>query len=106
VLSQDRVEDAYKSFVMARAEAASVEDTPAVKAEFELLHLQLIHEKQNAVAFVDLFLQPHLRKRCIVGFLTMFGAQGTATLVINSEWIRCSGRLVAESYSRLWSAPL
>jgi hypothetical protein len=88
VLAQDRVEEAYKSFLMARAETADAHDTPTIQAEFDLLHLQLVHEKENAVSFADLFRQPHLRKRCIVGWLTMFGAQGTATLVINSTFIR------------------
>ncbi len=94
VLTQDRVEDAYKSFVMARAETSNIEDVQAIKAEFDVMHLQLVHEKQNAVSFADLFRQPHLRKRCIVGWLTMFGAQGTATLVINSEHIFYSRAIV------------
>ncbi|KAH8817019.1 MFS transporter [Xylogone sp. PMI_703] len=84
LLSQDRVEEAYKSFLTARAEASNIEDTPAIRAEFDILHLQLIHEKQNVCSFLDLFRKPHLRKRCIVGWLTLFGAQGTATLVINN----------------------
>lgn len=56
----------------------------ALRNEFQLLRAQLIHEKHNAVSFIELFRRPSLRKRCMIGFLTMFGAQGTATLVINS----------------------
>lgn len=86
VLDHDRVEEAYKSFQVTRTErAATDEQTGAIRAEFDLLHEQLIYEKQNAMTFLDLFRHPGLRKRCIIGWLTMFGAQGTATLVINSK---------------------
>lgn len=91
---------------MARAETSCVENTPAIKAEFDMLHLQLIHEKRDAVTFADLFRQPHLRKRCIVGWLAMFGAQGTATLVINSKETEQADFAVANLHSRLWSTPL
>jgi len=92
VLAQDRIEDAYKSFKTTRAETSDliIDDEAAIHAEFDLLHRQLIHEKQNAISFLDLFRQPSLRKRCIVGWLTMFGAQGTATLVINSTLMQWS----------------
>jgi hypothetical protein len=81
------VEEAYASFKTVRAESSDsiLDDEMAIRAEFELLHRQLMHERQEAVTFIDLFKQPSLRKRCIIGWLTMFGAQGTATLVINSK---------------------
>jgi hypothetical protein len=85
VLDRDRVEEAYTSFTVTRADSWDDETEEDIQAEFDLLHRQLIQEKQNAMSFVDLFRHPTLRKRCIIGFLTLFGAQGTATLVINSK---------------------
>ena len=41
-------------------------------------------EENEPTSFIDLFRTPSLRKRCIVGFLALFAAQGTATLVINN----------------------
>jgi hypothetical protein len=81
------MDEAYKSFKTTRAETTDsiLTDEVAIRAEFDLLHGQLIHEKQNHIGFMDLFRHKSLRKRCIIGFITMFGAQGTATLVINSE---------------------
>lgn len=81
------MDEAYKSFKTTRAETTDsiLSDEVAIRAEFDLLHGQLIHEKQNHIGFLDLFRHRSLRKRCIIGFITMFGAQGTATLVINSE---------------------
>lgn len=82
VLTQDRVEDAYRAFVLTHADNNS--DDSTVRSQFDQLHAQLLHEKRNGVSLVELFKRPTLRKRCIIGWLTMFGAQGTATLVINS----------------------
>jgi hypothetical protein len=81
------VADAYASFKTVRAESSDsiLDDEMAIRAEFELLRRQLVHERQESVTFVDMFKQPSRRKRCIIGWLTMFGAQGTATLVINSK---------------------
>lgn len=81
------MDEAYKSFKTTRAETtdAILTDEVAIRAEFDLLRGQFMHEKQNHVGFMDLFRHKSLRKRCIVGFITMFGAQGTATLVINSK---------------------
>jgi hypothetical protein len=87
LLDQDRVEDAYKSFKTVRAEStdAILNDESAIHAEFNILQGQLLHEKLEHISFLDLFRRPSMRKRCIIGWLTMFGAQGTATLVINSR---------------------
>jgi len=88
LLDHDRVEDAYKSFKAVRAETTDTiaNDELAIRADFNLLQGQLMHEKLEELSFIDLFKRPSMRKRCIVGWLTMFGAQGTATLVINSKW--------------------
>lgn len=105
VLSQDRTDEAYRAFVNTRAD--STQDEQAMRLDFDVLHAHLIHEKQNAVKFIDLFKQPGLRKRCIIGWLTMFGAQGTATLVINSEYLSDAGEALLVAYQilrdRLWS---
>lgn len=87
LLDHDRIEDAYKSFKAVRAETndAILNDEMAIQAEFNLLQGQLRHEKLEELSLLDLFRRPSMRKRCIVGWLTMFGAQGTATLVINSK---------------------
>lgn len=52
--------------------------------EFEALCQQIKMEEGEPTSFADLFRIPSLRKRCIVGFLALFAAQGTATLVINN----------------------
>ncbi|KEF56198.1 uncharacterized protein A1O9_07779 [Exophiala aquamarina CBS 119918] len=86
LLDHDRVEDAYKSFKTVRAETTDniANNEGALLAEFNLLQGQLLHEKQEELSLLDLFRRPSMRKRCIIGWLTMFGAQGTATLVINN----------------------
>ena len=86
VLDHDRVDEAYQSFRKVRAESSDsvIDHDDVVRTDFAMLQGQILHERLNAVTFIDLFKQPSLRKRCIIGWLTMFGAQGTATLVINS----------------------
>jgi hypothetical protein len=81
------LDEAYKAFKTTRAETsdAIVSDEHAIRQEFKHLQGQIIHERQLHVGFADLFKTSAMRKRCVVGFLTMFGAQGTATLVINSK---------------------
>ncbi|KAJ9256499.1 hypothetical protein DTO207G8_2502 [Paecilomyces variotii] len=83
LLARDRTEEAYRSFCLTQVDDENA-DEEALRNEFQLLRAQLIHEKHNAVSFIELFRRPSLRKRCMIGFLTMFGAQGTATLVINN----------------------
>ncbi|KAK5100049.1 hypothetical protein LTR70_008011 [Exophiala xenobiotica] len=86
LLDHDRIDEAYQSFQRVRAENSdsTTNHDDDVRAEFTLLQGQILHERLNAVTFMDLFRQPSLRKRCLIGWLTMFGAQGTATLVINN----------------------
>lgn len=92
LLAQDCTEEAYIAFKATRAEKSDtlLQDEYAIQAEFEVLHGQLVHEKQNAVTLLGMFRQPSLRKRCIIGWLTLFGAQGTATLVINTYGPFCT----------------
>ncbi|KAI1610532.1 MFS transporter [Exophiala viscosa] len=86
LIDHDRVEDAYKSFKAVRAETSDniVHNEEAMQEEFRLLQGQILHERTEAVSFWDLLRLPHFRKRCIVGFLILFGCQGTGTLVINN----------------------
>ncbi|KAK5550757.1 hypothetical protein LTR46_011247 [Exophiala xenobiotica] len=62
----------------------NAEHEVAVQEEFRLLAAQTAQEMKNHVPLKDFFLVPSLRKRCLVGFATMFAAQGTFTLVINN----------------------
>lgn len=89
MLDHDRVNEAYQSFQRVHAENSdsTTDHDDVVRAAFTLLQGQILHEKLNTLTFMDLFRQPSLRKRCIIGWLTMFGAQGTATLVTNSTFL-------------------
>lgn len=95
VLLNDRVEEAFAAYKATRAETsdALLSDDEAIRADFELLHRQTVHEVANDVPFIDLFRKPTLRRRCIIGFLTTFGCQATATIVINSKLVILSSSL-------------
>ena len=81
VLSQERVEDAFAAFVKTRENTSD----STLRPEFNLLVEQFHLEKNDITSWMDFVKQPSMRKRCVIGWLTMFGAQGTATLVINSK---------------------
>lgn len=83
MLTNDQIDAAYESFVSTR----DTSDDSELQAEFDFMKEQIKLEQQNPTSFKDMFVQPGLRKRCIIGWLTMFGAQGTGTLVINSKFI-------------------
>lgn len=87
LLNQDRDEDALKAFEAVRAEAddAELEDRAALLQEFEVVKESIRREKLDKHRFVDLFNTPSMRKRCLIGFIVLFGCQGTGTLVINSK---------------------
>lgn len=82
-----REDEAFLAFKATRAESsdALLDDDNAVRADFETLRRQTLHEVANDVPFIDLWRKPSLRKRCIIGFITTFGCQATATIVINSR---------------------
>ncbi|KAH0833679.1 Sugar transporter family protein [Fonsecaea pedrosoi] len=86
LVDRDRVDEAYRSFKAVRAERTDdiISDDLAIRAEFNLLQGQILHERLEVLSFIDLWRKPSMRKRCIVGFLALFGCQGTATLVINN----------------------
>ena len=74
--------EAFQAFNATRAESS--EDSASIELEFDALVQQIKMEEGEPTSFSDLFRIPSLRKRCIVGFLALFAAQGTATLVINN----------------------
>ncbi|KAF2651337.1 general substrate transporter [Lophiostoma macrostomum CBS 122681] len=80
LLSQDRSDEAFASFAKTRDAVADGDH----RLDFELLREQVRQETYESHKWIDFIKQPGLRKRCIIGWLTMFGAQGTATLVINN----------------------
>jgi sugar porter (SP) family MFS transporter len=82
LIDHDRIEDAYKAFHSTHAE--STDDDTASAIEFEKLRQQIKMEEGEPTSFKDLWTHKSLRKRCIVGFLTLFAGQGTATIVINN----------------------
>ncbi|PTB36279.1 hypothetical protein M441DRAFT_178126 [Trichoderma asperellum CBS 433.97] len=86
LLNQDRPEEALKAFEAVRAESddSMLNDRTAILEEFNMLKGLIQHEKMTKHRFVDLFTSPGMRKRCFLGFLVMFGCQGTGTLVINN----------------------
>ena len=83
-------------------------DEPAIRAEFDLLYGQIKHERLEEHTLGDLFKKPSMRKRCIIGFLTLFGCQATGTLVINSKYLRKLGvgsdneQIMDRCCTRLW----
>jgi MFS family permease len=86
LLDQDRPEEALKAFEAVRAESddSMLKDRTAILEEFNTLRGLIQHERMTKHHFVDLFTSPGMRKRCLLGFVVMFGCQGTGTLVINS----------------------
>jgi hypothetical protein len=85
VVANERIEEAYIIFKSARAEASNPTGDRVIRAEFSLLHAQIVHEKHNAVSFKDFLTHPSLRRRTLAGVLTLFGGQAAGTQVINSK---------------------
>ncbi|KAL7964395.1 MFS transporter [Trichoderma sp. SZMC 28014] len=69
--------------VQTESDDSVLNDRSAILEEFSTLKGLIQHEKLTH-RFVDLFKSPGMRKRCFLGFLVMFGCQGTGTLVINN----------------------
>ncbi|KAF7198575.1 Sugar transporter STL1 [Pseudocercospora fuligena] len=86
LLLQNRTDDAFAAFKATRAETSDQfeSDQDAMRADFDHLCAQVAHEVRNSVSFAGMFRTKALRKRCAIGFLTTFGAQCTATIVINN----------------------
>ncbi|KAF5600861.1 major facilitator superfamily transporter [Fusarium pseudoanthophilum] len=79
----DEARDSFNYTRLASGEGPS-SDEETTDADFEVLCRQTICEMQQNVTFLDLLRTPSMRKRCITGFLTTFGCQATATIVINN----------------------
>ncbi|OAP57496.1 hypothetical protein AYL99_08234 [Fonsecaea erecta] len=84
LLIQDRQSEAFQNFRKVQDSGEGPEHEMAIEQEFRLLAAQVAHEMKHEVPLKDFFLVPSLRKRCVVGFLTLAAAQGTGTLVINN----------------------
>ena len=85
VLNRDRIEEAYAAFKRTCGQEVTDVDND-IRAQFNFMHSQLLYEKQHAVSFKGLLTNPHYRKRCLLGWVMLFAAQGTGTQVINSTW--------------------
>jgi hypothetical protein len=85
VLTKDRVEDAFAAFKYTYAEKTTDLDIE-VEEQFNLMHAQLLYEKQNAVSYKGLFTKASYRKRVFLGWIMLFGLQCTGTQVINSTF--------------------
>ena len=81
LIDHDRMEDAYKSLHSTHAEST---DDSATAIAFEKLKQQIKMEEGEPTSFKELWTHKPLRKRCFVGFFTLFAGQGTATIVINN----------------------
>lgn len=91
LIDRDRMEDAYDAFKAVRAETTDniLNNEDAIQEEFKLLQGQIAHERQNALSLIDLWRIPSYRKRCIVGFITLFGCR---------KYFPCRGAIEASNY--------
>ncbi|KAF2103327.1 general substrate transporter [Rhizodiscina lignyota] len=83
LIARGREDEAFKSFQLTRG-ATDAHDDIGIQNDFQILKQQIHFEQEETTSWLDLVKNPGLRKRCIIGWLTLFGAQGTATLVINN----------------------
>ncbi|CAG9992928.1 unnamed protein product, partial [Clonostachys byssicola] len=82
LLLNDRADEAHRIFY--QAQPAHNTHEVADNSEFELLQRQIMQEKTYPTAFSDLFTNPGMRKRTLLGFLSLFGSQAAGTQVINN----------------------
>ncbi|RSL63420.1 hypothetical protein CEP54_005258 [Fusarium duplospermum] len=83
LLVQDDGERAYHEFKRIHLSGSNDIDAQSIENEFILLRAQVAQEIKESVPLSHFWTQKSLRKRCLIGFLTFFAGQGTATLVIN-----------------------
>jgi hypothetical protein len=90
VILNNRIEEAFTAFKATQAETSDtiLSDEDSMRADFELLHVQTAYEKEHAIPPREFLKSKSMRKRCLIGFLTTFGAQCTATIVINSQLLK------------------
>ncbi|KAH8700743.1 general substrate transporter [Talaromyces proteolyticus] len=86
LINSDQIEDALVAFKAIHTEpsASNADVSTSVMEEFNNLRSLIYQERQDKHTFADLFYDPSMRKRCLIGFCVLFACQGTATLVINN----------------------
>lgn len=86
LIYNDRIDQAWAAYkaVSASSDTPTPEDDEELAANFANLCSMIRMENTEDHSFKALVTTPALRKRCIIGFVVLFGCQGTATLVINS----------------------
>lgn len=77
----DRPEDALKVLIKLHSGGSSTDHTFA-ENEYRILKAQIDFESQSRTTILDMMRRPPLRKRLIIGFITMFATQCIGTLVI------------------------
>lgn len=84
VISRDRSEEALVIVRKLHRDPNDPDDTYAFR-EFQQIRQQYEIDRQNAVSWAQIFARPSYRKRMIIGFIVLFGAQTTGTTVIASK---------------------
>ena len=87
VLQQDRADEALAVLKRIHHDASDPEGHFAIR-EYHAMEEQFVIDKtMGDGTFRELLSKAHNLKRVIIGFLTMFAAQSTGTLVINSMYL-------------------
>ncbi|CAK7267422.1 hypothetical protein SEPCBS119000_002538 [Sporothrix epigloea] len=81
LISRDRAEEALAIVRRLHHNPEDPDDTYAVREYHQILQQHEIDRKFN-VSWYELFAKPSYRKRMIIGFVVLFGAQTTGTTVI------------------------
>lgn len=83
VISRDRSEEALAIVKRLHRDPNDLDDSFAVR-EFQQIRQQFEIDRLSAVSWKQMFTKPSYRKRMIIGFIVLFGAQTTGTTVIAS----------------------
>ncbi|OAA60346.1 General substrate transporter [Niveomyces insectorum RCEF 264] len=81
LISQDRDEEALAVVRKLHHDPTNPDDTFAFR-EYQQIRQQFEIDRRNEVSLYQLFAKPSYRKRMIIGFIVLFGAQTTGTTVI------------------------
>ncbi|KAL1849896.1 hypothetical protein VTK73DRAFT_9790 [Phialemonium thermophilum] len=81
LISQDRSEEALAVVRKLHHDPQNPDDTFAFR-EYQQIRQQYEIDRRNEVSWIQLFAKPSYRKRMIIGFIVLFGAQTTGTTVI------------------------
>ena len=87
LICNDQIDQAWAAFkaVSSTSDTPTPEEEEELNASFANLCSMIRQENLEDHSFKALMTTPSLRKRCLIGFVVLFGCQGTATLVINSN---------------------